>query len=176
VPTTWTRYVFYMPNQAANTNFQLHITAQDTTGANLLLTGMEVLQYPAQSVTANQYISYALTGATNPDLNKTPTVTAGTGASVTSWENLSPSELVMTINVGTGGTASTAVLTLAEAPTGWNCSAFDITNPTTGGGYNVKQTASSNFPATVTLTGYNTSGSATAWTASDILRVKCSAY
>jgi hypothetical protein len=48
----------------------------------------------------------------------------------------------------------------------------DLTNPTTGGGFIVKQTG---FSATsATITGYNTSGSATAWTASDILH--CMAF
>jgi hypothetical protein len=170
-----------MPNQTASTNFTFHITANDSTGATLEMTGLEVLQFPAQTLTSNQYIAYALTGATNPALNKVPVVSSGGGtspsASITSYSWLSPSEIVFTVNVGGGGTASTVGVTLAEPPVGWNCSAVDATTTTTTtGGYYVKPTAYGLFPATVTFTGYNASGTATAWTAQDILRVKCSVY
>src|SRR5262249_7870697 len=45
------------------------------------------------------------------------------------------------VNVGTKPTAS-GIIGLPKAGTGWNCFAFDLTSPTTGGGYFVKQTAS----------------------------------
>lgn len=100
-----------------------------------------------------------------------PTMGAcGTSPSVTANNGTA----AFSVNVGTGGTASTCVVNLPTNTTGWICDAFDITNPTTGGGYFVKQTAGTT--TSVTFTGYNTAGAATAWTASDILRVKCTGY
>jgi hypothetical protein len=101
-----------------------------------------------------------------------PTIgTCGTSPSVV----VSNGTAVFEINVGTGGTASTCAFTMPAATTGWACQANDVTNPTTGGGYNVKQTSAISTTA-VTLTGYNTSASATAWTASDILLVSCKGF
>jgi hypothetical protein len=98
-----------------------------------------------------------------------PTVTsAGTSPSVTN-NNGSCS---FTVNVGTGGTASAVVLGLPTAATGWTCHASDITTQSTSV-FLQKQTASSTTAAT--LTNYNTAGAATAFVASDLLRVSCMA-
>jgi hypothetical protein len=67
--------------------------------------------------------------------------------------------------------SSSGTITLPPAATGWNCSAFDMTNPTGGGGFYVKQTGGSR--SRVTLTGYNTSGAPAAWIDNDVLRVSC---
>lgn len=100
-----------------------------------------------------------------------PTVTsAGTSPSIPSQNGTA----AFTVNVGTGGTASAVVLAMPTAAAGWVCNASDLTNPTTGGGYYVKQTAGS--ATSVTLTGFSTAGSATAFTASDVLSVSCLAY
>jgi hypothetical protein len=77
------------------------------------------------------------------------------------------------VNVGTNP-ASSGIIRLPNAATGWNCFAFDLTSPTMGGGYYVKQTAGSTTSAT--LTGYNASGSPAVWAANDILRVSCFAF
>ena len=101
-----------------------------------------------------------------------PTISSGfgTGASVLASNGTG----AFAINVGTGGTASRGVIGLPAATTGWVCNAFDITSPTTGGGYYVKQTGGTNTSAM--LTGYDTTGREMAWTASDILRVSCFAF
>lgn len=67
--------------------------------------------------------------------------------------------------------SSSGTITLPPAATGWNCSAFDMTNPTRGGGFYVKQTGGSR--SSVTLAGYNTSGVSAAWIDNDVLRVSC---
>jgi hypothetical protein len=74
------------------------------------------------------------------------------------------------INVGSGTMTSTGVLTMPAAANGWNCYATDISNP---GANNTKESATA--ATTVTLTNYNNSGVATAWSARDILAVSCSA-
>lgn len=90
----------------------------------------------------------------------TPSVTANNGTAA------------FRINVGTGGTATNGVVGLPTAANGWNCFASDITTPATG--HTIKQTATST--TSVTLTNYNNAGTATAWTASDIIIVNCMAY
>jgi hypothetical protein len=101
-----------------------------------------------------------------------PTISAGFGTSP-SIPN-SNGTAAFTVNVGTGGTASSGTIGLPTAANGWVCNAFDFTSPTTGGGYYVKQTGGTT--TTAVLTGFNTAGAATAWTASDVLRVSCFAY
>lgn len=98
-----------------------------------------------------------------------PTVTsAGTSPSVTD-NNGSCS---FAVNVGTGGSASAVVLGLPTAVTGWTCAASDVTTQSTSV-FLQKQTASSASAATIT--NYNASGAATAFVASDKLRVSCHA-
>jgi hypothetical protein len=75
--------------------------------------------------------------------------------------------------VGTGGTATSGVIGLPTATTGWNCYADDITTQSSSV-FLTKQTAFTTSSAT--LTQYNTSAVATAWAASDILHVSCFAY
>lgn len=101
--------------------------------------------------------------------NTAPTISSGfgVGASIVG-ANGSAS---FSINVGSGGVASSGVISLPTATTGWNCFASDITNPTTGGGALTKQTATT--INTATITGFNPSIVQTAWTASDILLVSC---
>jgi hypothetical protein len=79
-----------------------------------------------------------------------------------------------TITIGTSGSSSSGVLTMPTANNGWQCDAIDITSPNKAGGYYVKQTAGST--TSVTLTGYNNSGSAAPWFPGDVIGVKCSGY
>ncbi len=71
-----------------------------------------------------------------------------------------------TITIGTTPGMS-GTLTMPTALTGWTITCVDVTSPTTGGGYNIKETA--NTATSVTVSGYNTGGTAAAWTASDVL-------
>lgn len=77
-----------------------------------------------------------------------------------------------TINVGTGCATSVGTVTLPAATTGWACDFQNVTAPAsnviglTGGS-----------TTTVTLTNYaRTTGLASNWTDSNIIRAKCSAY
>jgi hypothetical protein len=98
-----------------------------------------------------------------------PTIAGGFGTSPSITVNNGTASF--SINVGTGGTASSGTIGLPTATTAWHCTAFDITNPTTGGGYYVKQI--SGTASTVVLNGFNAAGALTAWTASDILSISC---
>lgn len=98
-----------------------------------------------------------------------PSISSGFGTTP-SIAGLNPRAFRVT--VGTGGTASTGVVTLPAAATAWNCFASDQTTP---GANDTKQSASST--TSVTLTNYvTTTGVAGAWTAGDVLVVHCYDY
>ncbi len=98
---------------------------------------------------------------------KAPTVSSGFGSSPSITGNFGPSSF--SINVGTGGAASSGVIGLPAAAHGWACTAADVTTPT---GDLTQQTDSSTTSAT--FTNYvRTTGIAGPWTASDILQASC---
>lgn len=105
--------------------------------------------------------------------NVAPTIASGFGTSPTV-----PSQngtLAFTVNVGTGGVATSGVITLPAATTGWIAFVTNITAAAAHRADNTRQTASTT--TSVTLENQTTStGAALAWTASDILRVSCFAY
>jgi hypothetical protein len=99
------------------------------------------------------------------------TLISGTAPTISSGFGTSPSVTAGTttaafrVNVGTGGTATTGVIGLPAATTGWNCFAQDITTPTN---HVTTETASTTTTASFSVP--------TAWTASDILAISCFAY
>lgn len=99
-----------------------------------------------------------------------PTIASGFGADASI---VAKETSAFMINVGTHP-AGTGTIALPEAAMGWNCSAFDVTNPLKGGGYYVKQTAGTKTSAT--LWGFNSSGAPDRWAAEDVLRVSCFAF
>jgi hypothetical protein len=102
--------------------------------------------------------------------NAAPTISSGFGTTPSISSNNGTA--AFRVNVGTGGTATSGVIGLPAATTGWNCWANDIT---TNASFVVGQTASTT--TTATLANYSrTTGASIAWTASDILAVSCFAY
>jgi hypothetical protein len=93
----------------------------------------------------------------------------GTGASIVANNGASAFQ----VNVGTGGTANSGVVTMPVATNGWSCSVSDVTTASTSV-FLTKQIASTT--TSVTVTNYNTAGTATAWTASDKLNFLCLAF
>lgn len=116
----------------------------------------------------NTTTGYQLNGK-NSDFVNCPTVSSGFGTSPTiTCTNGTPA---FSINVGTGGTATSGVFTMPAATTGWVIHCDDITTPAT----NVtKQTASGTTSATVT--NYSWSSTAAAWAASDVLYCQARAF
>ena len=90
-----------------------------------------------------------------------PTISSGFGTSPSIVS--SNGSITFRINVGTGGVATSGVVGLPTAPSGWNCIVQDMTNNTA-----TRQTASTTTTATFTA--------AAAWAASDILVAQCIAY
>lgn len=101
-----------------------------------------------------------------------PTISSGFGTSPSITAN---GTLTFRLNVGTGGTASSGVIGLPTASTGWNVTCV-VFNPTaTNLLHTTSQTASTTSSATIT--NYLTStGAATAWPASTVLIVTAVAY
>lgn len=123
--------------------------------------------FSAGPITASS--SYSLThilaSATAPTIasgfGTTPTIPNANGTAA------------FTVNVGTGGTATSGVLTMPAAADGWACSAIDSTT-TSATVFITKAVGTST--TSVTVSSYSDTGVASAWAASDILQVRCTAY
>lgn len=113
------------------------------------------------------------TGSTTLVVSVVPTIGSGFGTTPTIPSGASTA--AFTVNVGTGGTATSGVITLLAATTGWNCFVNDITAAAAHVAYNTVQTASTTTSVTLENQTKST-GAAVAWAASDILRVSCFAY
>lgn len=100
-----------------------------------------------------------------------PTISSGFGTSPTI--GTAPSTAVFTVNVGSGGSASTGVLTMPATTTAWACYVNDKTT-TSSTVFMTKVTASTT--TSVTVGNFNTSGAAAAWVASDVLQFQCTGY
>lgn len=101
-----------------------------------------------------------------------PTVTsAGTSPSIAGTNTAA-----FRVNVGTGGSATTIVLGMPTATTGWNCHANNITAAAANrANQTVKQQSSTTTAVTVQNQTVST-GAALAFTASDIVAFVCMAY
>ena len=99
----------------------------------------------------------------------TPTVLSGfgTGPAITAYNG----NLAFRVNVGTGGVATSGVISFNStyASPGMDCSATDITT-TSATVFQTKAVASTTG---VTLTNYNDTGSAAAWASGDTISVVC---
>jgi len=92
-----------------------------------------------------------------------PSITAGTAAA-------------FRVDVGTGGSATSGVIGLPTAATGWNCTVEDLT-ATTANAADRRTVQVSSTTASATLENQTIStGAALAWAASDILAVSCVAF
>jgi hypothetical protein len=102
-----------------------------------------------------------------------PTVTsAGTSPSVVA----SNGTAAFTVNVGTGGTATTIVMAMPAATTGWACVPQNLTaSAANRANQQVVQQSSTTTAVTVQNQTIST-GAALAFTASDIVRFLCTAY
>lgn len=113
---------------------------------------------------------------TSPEIlgsNTAPTVTsAGTSPSVTA----SNGTYAFRVNVGTGGVATTIVMAMPAATTGWNCHVNNLTASAANvADYKIVQTASTTTSVTVQQQTAST-GVALAFTASDVVAFICIAY
>ena len=105
--------------------------------------------------------------------NAAPTISSGFGTTPSIAANNGTA--AFTVNVGTGGTATSGVIGLPTATTGWICSVNNLTAAAAHVAYNTRQTASSTTSATLENQTTST-GAAVAWAASSILNCSCFAY
>jgi len=118
-------------------------------------------------------LSASLAGTSPLIFVANPTISSGFG---TSPSVVTPNgTAAFTINIGTGGTATSGVIGLPTATTGWNCYTTDITATAAHAAIETRQTASTTTTATIESQNRST-GAATAWAASSIIRAACFAY
>lgn len=118
-----------------------------------------------------QLASIGLSSGHIADSATAPSIASGFGGSPSIVANNGTA--AFTVNVGTGGAASSGVITMPTATTGWLC----LVTPS-GAPQAAAVTYSAPTSATsVTLTNYTlTTGIALAWTASLVLEVHCRGY
>lgn len=161
-PTTWsancTVFGINAPSGALGTIFEIHLNG----GSGI---------WRVTSSGATQSTGYSLISGHVMLSNTAPTIASGFGS--TPSIVASNGTAAFTVNVGTGGAASSGVLTMPTATTGWSCQVFPNGAPQAGAvTYSAPTSAT-----TVTLTNYTEStGVALAWTASLVLNVNCIAY
>jgi hypothetical protein len=104
-------------------------------------------------------------------INTAPTIASGFGTSPSVV--VSNGTAAFQINVGTGGAASSGVVTLPSAATGYMCQVSPNATPQAAAVmYSVPTSQTS-----ITITNYTAStGVALAWPASTVINVTCSAY
>jgi hypothetical protein len=102
-----------------------------------------------------------------------PTISSGFGTSPSVTANNGTA--AFTVNVGTGGTSSSGVISLPVASVGWNCMVNNNSASAAHRADNTVQTASTTNSVTIESQTKST-GAAVAWTASDALRLNCFAY
>jgi len=96
-----------------------------------------------------------------------PTIASGFGTTPTIVN--SNGTAAFSVNVGTGGTASSGILTFPAATTNWNCA---VVNPMAAAGTFTQQSAHTS--TSVTLTNYTIATDvAVAWTASYVIELNC---
>jgi hypothetical protein len=102
--------------------------------------------------------------------------TIGSGFGTTPSIAASNGTVAFTVNVGTGGTASSGVITMPAATTGWNC---HVVNRTAVAANTADRRTVQTATTTTSVTVQNqvvTLGTAAAWAASNILALMCAGY
>lgn len=144
----------------------LYVEGAPTAGSNTTLTNTHAVWIDGGSLRADGDIRTA----TSP-LHSATAPTATTFCTSPSIPNNNGTS-AFTINVGTSCSTSTGTLTMPTAATGWVC---EFTNVTNNASNTPSQTGGTT--TTVTLTNYSrTTGLASNWTNSDVIRAQCTSY
>lgn len=167
----------------ATTVNKVTITAPATAATLTIIDGTTVTGPAATGTLATLAGTEALTGKTNIGTTtiSTPTnlLVSSTAPTISSGFGTSPSvtahngTAAFRINVGTGGSATSGVIGLPAAATGWNCFAHALST-INGSTFVQRQTASSTTSATIG--NYTDTGASGAWPSAEVLAVSCFAY
>lgn len=110
----------------------------------------------------------ALSGC--PTANTAPTIASGFGTTPSIPANVG--SFAFSVNVGTGGVATSGVITMPSATNGWTAHCANNTTAATTYPAVTAQTATS-----ITITNFSrTTGAAVAWAASEVFTVQATAY
>ena len=173
-PTNWNDKHYFAGGNLGALLYQG--TAGEVQAVSSVATGQVLASAGAGSLpafTASPSLTNISLGSALAFSGTAPTISSGFG---TSPSVVAGTAAAFTVNVGTGGTASSGVIALPTATTGWICSVKNLTRLAANGADQATvQTASSTTTATVQNQTIST-GAALAWTASDILQVTCVAY
>jgi hypothetical protein len=179
----------------SGTGFTNLFASPPTIGSGVASTGAFTTLSASSTVSGAGFSNYLLApppiGSTTPNQGRFTSVLATTGYTLTNLmssttapsiaSGFGTSPALQNINgtaafilhIGTGGVATSGVLTMPAATAGWACDASDISsvNATIFITKETSQTSTS-----VTLANFTTTGVAGAWAASDFLVVKCTAF
>ncbi len=155
-------------NLAFGTGFGTNDTVLCRQAANVfeLSTSASTCNNSASLQASNYYVASTLLIS-----GTAPTISSGFGTSPSVVNNNGTA--AFTINVGTGGTATSGVIGLPTASHGWHVDCTDITN-SNATVFVTKQTATTTTTATVG--NFTNGGNAGAWTASDVLSCSAQGY
>jgi hypothetical protein len=169
-PTTWTTFGTYLGFNTASGFFGNVIDVHQNGSASTFALNGGGFVTSAGVIQANQ--GFANTALQHIFVSGTaPTIASGFGTTPSIPNNNGTA--AFTVNVGTGGAASSGVITMPAAAVGWACHVTPNGAP---------QAAAVTYSAptsttSITLTNYTaTTGVALAWTASTVLQVLCDAY
>lgn len=156
----------------ATGNGRISVGAADT--VTIYTGGIATTQMEQISSTGNTVlgIRYGTAGSGKLASSVTaPTIASGFGTSPAVTQNNGTATFL--INVGTGGTASSGVVTMPAATTGWSCDVSPTAAPQAAAVmYSAPTSATS-----ITITNYTQStGAALAWVASTVIAVNCIGY
>lgn len=132
--------------------------------ANILVRLADDSGYAGIVSNLSQFTGSFSTGAAMVISNTAPTIASGFGS--TPSIVASNGTAAFTINVGGGGVATSGVLTMPAATTGWMITVAN-TSANTATVFLTKQTAFST--TSVTIGNYDAAGAAAAWTANNVL-------
>ena len=146
--------------------YNVAVTTLKTGSNNILLGNSSAVDVPANATSYWLNIGKAI-------LNDMDAPTIGSGFGTSPSVTHGTSNAAFTVNVGTGGTATSGVINFTNAaPNGWVCTATDVTSYST-----IVDVVVPTSTTSVTMYSYSrTTGLSTAWNASDIQAVQCHGY
>lgn len=168
----WSGNLFGFSTSAAGTGVSRSISIGTMNGGFTVSgTSGDLLTLPGDNVQISAGSAFQGSSTKKAFINTAPTIASGFGTSPSIVA--SNGTFAFTVNVGTGGIATSGVITLPTAATGWNVSCQNLSTRSATV-FDTKQTATTTTSATIG--NFNTSGVAAAWVASDVLSCAAVGY
>lgn len=166
-----TGFASYTTGDLLYANSGTTLARLNAVGLGQMLISQGVATAPVWS-TAGRLTSLALGSANITFSGTAPTVSSGFGTT----PGIDGTATAFRVTIGSGGTASTGVLTMPAATTAWNCH-FDNLTGLTANAMDQRTVQLSSTTTSVTVENQTvTTGAALAWTAADVIAGICAAY